>query len=144
MKEIRSQSVGAIVLSPKLNKILIIYQAQQGYWVFPKGKIEPRESELDTLKRELKEEIGLTKFFLLPHFRESIYFDFQLNDQTVVHREIIYYLVRAGTMDLKLDKIESAEHCWCDFQEVMRYLKYPNQQKLVHKMRVYLKEYHHV
>ena len=144
MKKILSQSTGAIVLSPKLNKILIVYQAQQGYWVFHKGKIESQETEIDTLTRELKEEIGLTKFSILPNFRETIYFDFQLNEQIIVHREITYYLVRAQTMDVTLDQKESSEHCWCDFQEVMRYLKYPNQQKLVRKVRVYLKEYHHV
>lgn len=112
MKERFSKSVGAIILSPKKDKVLIMLQAKEGYWVFPKGKVEKGETETATLRREIREEVGVTEIAIQPRFRESIYFDFKLDKETLIHREVIYYLVTAKNMHVQLDNDEATEFCW--------------------------------
>ena len=41
-------------------------------WDFAKGNIEKNEDELETLKRELKEETGISDFKLIKNFKEKI------------------------------------------------------------------------
>ena len=42
----------------KDNKILLVYKKSIGWYITPGGKIDSGETDLDCLKRELKEEVG--------------------------------------------------------------------------------------
>src|SRR3990167_7560947 len=118
MKEQTTKSVGAVILSPDQNQLLIIYQREEDYWVFPKGKMIPGETELQTLRREIQEEVSITDFDVLPGFRVPIFFDFQLDEKTLVHRIIVYYLLRAHALSVKLDQREASDYHWCGFDEI--------------------------
>jgi len=47
-----------------------------GYWEFPKGKLEPGETDEAAAHRELKEETGL-EVTLIPDFKETITYRFR-------------------------------------------------------------------
>ncbi|MHB8125257.1 MAG: (deoxy)nucleoside triphosphate pyrophosphohydrolase [Desulfitobacteriaceae bacterium] len=68
------QVTAAIIL--KDNKILIVQRAPDdklaGKWEFPGGKIEPRETQQECLKREIREELDVD-IEVLDFFGESIY-----------------------------------------------------------------------
>ena len=59
-------------------EILLIQSRQGGHWSFPKGHMEPGETELDTARREVQEETGLvvelrgTVAYTLPNGNEKI------------------------------------------------------------------------
>jgi 8-oxo-dGTP pyrophosphatase MutT (NUDIX family) len=40
-------------------EIALVYRASRGDWSFPKGKLEPGETELSCARREVEEETGL-------------------------------------------------------------------------------------
>ena len=50
------KACGAVIIRD--NKVLLVYQ-QNGFWGFPKGHIEEGETEVETAKREVEEEVGL-------------------------------------------------------------------------------------
>lgn len=50
-------SVRAIIIQNK--KLAMVYSCKYGYYKFPGGGVEPGEAHLDTLIREVSEEVGL-------------------------------------------------------------------------------------
>lgn len=74
----KETSCGTVIIKDK--KVLLLFQ-NNGFWSFPKGHIEPGESEIETAKRETKEETGLDveifpeKRFLLNYYIEELDID---------------------------------------------------------------------
>jgi len=59
------RGVGAIIVSEQSGKVMTVLRSPQeshpNTWTFAGGKVEENESEIDGLKRELEEELQLTK-----------------------------------------------------------------------------------
>lgn len=50
--------IGVKALILNQNKLLLLFDASKNYWEVPGGRVDADEQFLETLKRELKEEIG--------------------------------------------------------------------------------------
>lgn len=57
------ESAGGIIVGPE-GKVVLVEQNGNS-WSFPKGGVEEGESLLDTAKREITEEVGLTQLSLV-------------------------------------------------------------------------------
>lgn len=70
-------SAGAVIFhkNEKIEYLLLKYKAK--HWDFPKGHIEKGESYEETIRREVKEETGLTEIEFLNGFKKSIRFFFR-------------------------------------------------------------------
>lgn len=59
------RGVGAIIVSEQTGNVMTVLRSpKESYantWTFAGGKVEPDETEIDALKRELQEELQLTK-----------------------------------------------------------------------------------
>lgn len=133
------KSIGAVVLNEQ-KKILIMFQKQNRYWEFPKGKVEIGEekNELGTLKREILEETGLKDLHLIPGFKFDIKYRFTLHGQ-LIHKSNVYYLATTESDQIKLSD-EHLEYKWVSLAAVGRYLKHKNQRILIYKLRDFLKD----
>jgi dATP pyrophosphohydrolase len=132
------KSVGAVVLNAR-QKVLLVFQKQNRYWEFPKGKVEIGEEkdESRTLKREIFEETGLKNLKVIKDFKYIIKYQFILHGH-LIHKDNIYYLGLSKNDEIIL----SDEHLafkWVSLQAVSRYLKHKNQRILIYKLREFLK-----
>ena len=95
METVVRTSIRAILLSPD-NEILLIPIENPGAnwvgWIVPGGRMDPGESELQALQRELKEELGLSNFQAEgPAWKR--FHAFQWNGQNYEQSEL-FYVVR--------------------------------------------------
>jgi len=108
-------------------------------WEFPKGGIEKSETHLNTIKRELKEETGLTPL----NFRKfDVKGKFKYQDTLEDRPEKIgqtfesLYAVEVNKQNIKVDKIEHNDFRWVDFNSAKKLLTWENQKtsiETVHK-----------
>lgn len=83
---------------------------QAGLWEFPGGKLEPDESPIQALQRELREELDLS-------VRVGPIFD------VVYHRydwgPVLLLAYRCHPLHLDIRNLQVAEHRWVDPQELL-------------------------
>lgn len=126
MKLRKETSVGCIIF--KDDKVLLIFQNNTNFWGFPKGHMEKGETELETAKREVKEEIGLD-VDINPKYRYVLHY--------VVRNEIdkttILYLAKPTSNEIVKQDSEIKEVKWLDFNDAIDLLTYEDSKELLKK-----------
>jgi len=144
--ENKETSVGAFIYKIEIGEILflLIYSKRNKEWGFPKGHVEPNETELETAKREIKEETGITDLKFIKDFRccdtYKIKGTLSSTKNRIIDKKVIYYLASTredfkGSVD---DEIGQAK--WLNFNQATECLKHDNQKKLLKQAYVYIKE----
>lgn len=131
-----SKSVGAVVLNQK-NEILLVFQNKNKYWEFPKGKVENAERELETLRREIQEETGITKYRIFPRFRKVMQYEFQYKGK-LIRRVVVYFLIQ--TRDEVQISDEHSNFKWLPIPEAKKFLKHKNQMRLLDEVNKRLRQ----
>lgn len=121
------KSCGAIVFtkSSAEYKFLII-QHLAGHYGFPKGHVEPGETEEQTALREIYEETGL-QVTLLEGFRIEDHYLVKQN----VPKTVVYFLGRAVTTEVVYIFPEIKAHTWATLEEALELLSYDRQKMLL-------------
>jgi len=131
----REKSAGAVVFNSRLNKYLLLHYPT-GHWDFPKGHVEPRESEVKAAKREVFEETGL-EIDILFGFREIIKYHFRERD-VLVEKKVIYFVGITEQEDVKLS-YEHDGYLWLDYEDALNKITYDNSKKVLMKAHLFLK-----
>lgn len=134
----KEKSVGAVVFRREGNcpKFLLLHY-NAGHWGFPKGHIEPGETEKHTILREVEEETALTKVGVVPGFRRYTKYFFKQGQETVF-KEVIFLLAESKEGRVKL----SHEHQvfeWLPFQEAMQRLSFKNTRQVLQEAGNFLR-----
>jgi len=94
-----------------------------GKWTFPKGKIEKKELPEIAAKREVSEELGITKLEVIG-LLEKIDYWFKEGD-VLIHKFVYFYLMRAGRKTvLKAQSSEIKDAKWFGPDEALNILGY--------------------
>ncbi len=136
MKEL---SAGAIIyLKEKGSTQYLLLQYGAGHWDFAKGHVEKNESEEETVRREAKEEAGLSDLRLVPGFRERISYFFRKNGRAVA-KEVVFLLAETKTKKVKLS-FEHSGYCWLGFEEAVKKTTYSSGREVLKKAEKFLRK----
>ena len=128
----KEKSCGAIVYRKfhGNTEILLIKHINSGHWSFPKGHVEPGETEVETAQREVMEETGID-ILIYPTFRETVTY-YPKRD---IFKEVVYFLAKAKNYDYVPQEDEIAEIRWAEIDFAIQLLTYENDKAIVHKSK---------
>ncbi len=127
------KSAGAIVFHRGEDlEYLLIYAT---YWEFPKGMVEPNESEVEAAVREVREETGLS-IELVAGFREEINY-FYRRGPKLIKKQVVYFLGQASEVRVQVSwEHEKAQ--WVSYERALAELKFENARELLRKANALL------
>ncbi len=136
---IEERSAGAVVFNDEkgiIRFLLLNYPA--GHWDFPKGNMEKGEDYVDTVKREITEETGITDIEILPSFNKKIEYYYR-RKSGIVQKQVIYLLARAKTRDVTLS-YEHKNFAWLGLEEAVNRVTYRNSKNILKNAARFLDE----
>ena len=155
---LHEKSCGAIVYRKfhGNTEILLIKHVNSGHWSFPKGHVEPGETEVQTAHREILEETGID-VIIDSSFRETVSYSPKRGTQketdidviidptfreTVTYspkkdtiKVVVYFLAKAKNTDYVPQEDEIAEIRWIEIGRAQTVLTYENDKSIVNKAR---------
>ena len=133
----REKSAGAVIYNPRTHKFLLLHYPThgKGHWDFPKGHIEQGEGEVDTAKREIKEETGLDVEFIFG-FRDEITYHF-MDGKTLVEKKVVYFIALTENENVKLS-YEHDDYRWLEYGEALQTITYETSRKVLIKAQRFI------
>ncbi len=128
------KSCGALVIRHDAQTgndyILMIRHRPGGYRSFPKGHVEPGETERETAMREVMEETSV-RITLIPDFRHVVCY----TPAPAVEKEVVYFLARTEQTDIRPRRGEIAQVEWIPLLQAERYLTHDNDKRVLQAAR---------
>lgn len=123
----------------------LLLRYERGHWEFPKGHIEPGETEEETVKREIFEETGLNDIEIIPGFKEYIkYFFRQYSDKVSdadrkkgktpwVFKLVVFFVAETKSKDIKISE-EHKDFIWLPINEAIKKTTFKNSKLLLKRV----------
>ena len=128
------KSCGALVIRHDVKTdndyILMIRHRPGGYRSFPKGHVEPGETERETAVREVMEETSV-RITIIPDFRHVVCY----TPAPAVEKEVVYFLARTEQLDIRPRRGEIAQVEWIPLSQAERYLTHENDKRVLSAAR---------
>ena len=127
MNEIKKEKACGCIIIEK-GKVLLIQQTK-GHWGFPKGHVELGETEIETAKREVKEETNIdveineNKRYVMEYFTDKGNF-----------KQVVLFIARKTSGNEKYQESEIKTMKWMTYEEAINTITYDNARELFKKI----------
>jgi len=138
------RSAGAIIIHREENVtyfLLLEYPRSTDpantYWDLPKGHVEKGETELETAKREVTVETGLTDIEVIDGFKEWIKYSFREKGKFIT-KVVTFFLVSTKQEKIMIS-YEHVGYLWLPFDKALATLTFDNAKGILKKAAEFLK-----
>jgi 8-oxo-dGTP pyrophosphatase MutT (NUDIX family) len=143
MKPKYRKGIFIVTYAKSKNKIFYLILKRKLHWKgweFPKGGKEKFEFTKTAVKREIKEETGLSPIKIKKFKTKGKYkYKKNLKDRPeIIGQTYTLYSAQIQKKKIKFDKKEHSDHKWVDFKTAKRKLTWPNQKKCLKEVNDYL------
>ena len=110
-------------------------------WEFPKGGIESRESLIQAVKREIKEETG-QRAEKITKFKEAGKYEYDKEYEErkgTVGQTYTLFAAELKSRKIKIDKREHSEYNWSEYNKAEKILTWQDQKKCLEIVDNFLK-----
>ena len=123
------KSCGGLVFTRENGTIrYLIIRHLGGHCGFPKGHMEPGESEQETAIREIREETGLA-VSLVEGFRAED--SYPLPNKPGVRKEVVYFLAEFSGQGISIQPEEISEAYLVSYEEALALLPFPEAKRIL-------------
>lgn len=130
------KSCGAVVFT-RIGKEIkyVLAQNFEGIYGFPKGHVEPGETEQETALREIFEEVHL-KPTIIDDFREIS--EYVLPNKKDVSKQVVFFLAEYENQEIVAQQEELSTAALVTFNEAMSLLQHETNRKILNNANNYL------
>jgi bis(5'-nucleosidyl)-tetraphosphatase len=110
----------------------LILKQIQGHWSFPKGHAEDGETALETAKRELEEETGISEVELIsnePQVRDEYIINEKISKP--VQKFVEFFIGEVGSKDIVMQEGEIFDHKWITVEQGESLFTYDSSKRLL-------------
>ena len=115
----------------------LIVQHLAGHWGIPKGGQEPGETDIETARREIREEVGIEDFTLDDAYRFVQQYAFE-RDGIAIEKEVVFFLAMVTSNRVSPQEEEIAAYQWVPHAVVRDYISHPETLALVDDVQQYV------
>ena len=127
MNEIkREKSCGCIII--KNGKVLLIQQTE-GHWGFPKGHMELGETEIETAKREVKEETNIDV-----EINKDKRYVLEYTTDKGIFKEVVLFIAKKINGDERYQASEIKTMEWLTYKDAIDRITYDNTRELLKRV----------
>lgn len=132
------KSCGAVLFAREAEGLrYLIIRHIGGHCGFPKGHMEPGESEQETALREIREEVGL-RVSLIDGFRaEDSYF---LPNKPGCRKQVVYFLAEFTGRQVRIQPEEISAAYSVSCEEALDLLPFPEAKRILTLAHTFLRE----
>jgi 8-oxo-dGTP pyrophosphatase MutT (NUDIX family) len=110
------------------------------HWDYPKGHVEPGESDLDAALRELREETAISDAVIVDSFAREIGYFFRHKKRGMVQKTVVFFLASTPTRVVRLSS-EHSGHEFLAFEHAMERLTFANARQLLREAHAHLMDH---
>lgn len=150
------KSVGAVITRTHEGRreyLLLRHKGNNGHWDFPKGHVEERETEEETMRREVQEETGLAAIERDLCFRTSISYCYLAKGAErqerisgrrclLITKKVVFYLATARDGENVRVSDEHQHYMWLPYAEAMRKITYEGARNVLRAAHAHHNEKH--
>lgn len=137
IKSMNELSAGTVLFNQNNDKIeYLLLNYPTGHWDFPKGNVEEGEAEMETIRREVKEETSIDSIEFINGFRKKIKYNYKRRGK-LVYKEVIFYLSETKDNNVKLS-FEHKDYAWLNYNDAMKLLTYKNAKIILEEVNILL------
>ena len=123
------KSCGAVIFTRQDNTIrYLIIRHLGGHCGFPKGHMEPGESEQETAIREIREEVGLSVSLVNGFRAEDSY---PLPDKPDTQKQVVYFLAESAGQNISTQPEEISAAYLLPYEEALALLPFPEARRIL-------------